>query len=85
MSTEVIAKALMEEDPNSVPRLGKRMEAPISWQVLTIEARYYNKFAPPVGEKGIYKYKYKYKYKSYRHGPKYSRLFYYTSRFLLLY
>jgi len=29
----VIAKALMEEDPNSVPRLGKRMEAPISWQL----------------------------------------------------
>jgi len=23
----------MEEDPNSVPRLGKRMDAPISWQL----------------------------------------------------
>jgi len=28
-----LAQALTEEDPNSVPRLGKRMEAPISWQL----------------------------------------------------
>merc|ERR1712126_600716 len=25
--------ALADEDPNSVPRLGKRMDAPISWQL----------------------------------------------------
>ena len=43
----------MEEDPNSVPRLGKRMDAPISWQVLiVVEALFSNKFALPVGEKG---------------------------------
>jgi len=28
-----VTQALMEEDPNSVPRLGKRMDAPISWQL----------------------------------------------------
>merc|ERR1711936_460095 len=28
-----VTQALTEEDPNSVPRLGKRMDAPISWQL----------------------------------------------------
>ena len=58
----------MEEDPNSVPRLGKRMDAPISWQVInhhcwssifhyicpsgSAKAQFSNIFSLPVGQKG---------------------------------
>ena len=58
----------MEEDPNSVPRLGKRMDAPISWQVInhhgwssifqyicpsgSAKAQFSNIFYFPVGQTG---------------------------------